>query len=231
MARMPEIERRGAVIVVVGPARPEHIAAFRQATGYGGALYVDPTLRAFRTAGLVDARAARSTAARGTPEHDRDFIAAVEEYAVEASIVKVFGSEALWQIGDEALQIHGGYGFVEEFPIERVYRDSRVNRIFEGTNEINRLLVTGTLLRRAMKGRFPLLELARSAEEAHAHGEPPPAGPLGREKRMADAAKHIAQFVHLFVARSLPDRPRQLPAGEGLPEDARAPSLLGSRCL
>ena len=152
----------------------------------------------FRTAGLVDARAARSTAARGTPEHDRDFIAAVEEYAVEASIVKVFGSEALWQIGDEALQIHGGYGFVEEFPIERVYRDSRVNRIFEGTNEINRLLVTGTLLRRAMKGRFPLLELARSAEEAHAHGEPPLAGPLGREKRMADAAKHM--FAHALKA-------------------------------
>src|SRR5512142_394584 len=145
----------------------------------------------FRTAGLVDARAARSTAARGTPEHDRDFIAAVEEYAVEASIVKVFGSEALWQIGDEALQIHGGYGFVEEFPIERVYRDSRVNRIFEGTNEINRMLIPGTLLKRAMKGRLPLLDWVQSAAEALEPRDLPRlgAGPLAREQRMAELDK------------------------------------------
>ncbi len=147
----------------------------------------------YRTTGLIDARMARSGSARGSPGHDRDLIAAVEEYSVEASILKVWGSEALALAADESLQIHGGYGFVEEYAIERVYRDNRVNRIFEGTNEINRMLIPGTLLKRAMKGQFPLMDLARTVSQAVDRGELPRAGTglLARERRMAELTKYM----------------------------------------
>lgn len=151
----------------------------------------------YRTTGLIDERVARAGAAHGTPEFDQALIAAVEEYNVEASILKVWGSEALSQAADEALQIHGGYGFVEEYAIERVYRDNRVNRIFEGTNEINRMLIPGTLLKRAAKGQFPLLQLARTVGEAVARGElpRPGPGPLARERRLAELNKHLMAYA------------------------------------
>jgi hypothetical protein len=79
-----------------------------------------------------------------------------EEFAAECSFVKIFGSEALDYVVDEAVQIHGGYGYHQDYAVERAYRDARINRIFEGTNEINRLLATGMLLRRARKGTLPL---------------------------------------------------------------------------
>ena len=79
-------------------------------------------------------------------------LAALEEYAVESSIAKVAGSEMLDYVLDENVQIHGGNGYVRDYPAERHYRDARVNRIFEGTNEINRLLLAGMLMRRAVKG-------------------------------------------------------------------------------
>jgi alkylation response protein AidB-like acyl-CoA dehydrogenase len=82
----------------------------------------------------------------------------LEEFALECSIIKVAGSEILDDVADESLQIHGGYGYTEEFPAARVCRDSRINRIFEGTNEINRLFIPGLLLRRAQRGRFPLAQ-------------------------------------------------------------------------
>jgi alkylation response protein AidB-like acyl-CoA dehydrogenase len=90
---------------------------------------------------------------------------AFEEYLVECAMMKVLGSETIDYIVDEALQIHGGYGYTEEFPIARAYRDARINRIFEGTNEINRLTISGTLMRRAQRGRFPLLKAVQQAQE------------------------------------------------------------------
>src|SRR5438876_11492698 len=81
----------------------------------------------------------------------------LDEFALECSIIKVAGSEIVNQVADETLQIHGGYGYTEEFPAARSYRDSRINRIFEGTNEINRLFIPGLLMRRAQRGRFPLV--------------------------------------------------------------------------
>jgi alkylation response protein AidB-like acyl-CoA dehydrogenase len=149
----------------------------------------------YRTTGLIDRRTAAAGAARGTPEFEEALVAAIEEYNVEASILKVFGSEALFQAADEGVQIHGGYGFVEEYPIERVFRDNRVNRIFEGTNEINRMLVPGTLLKRAAKGQFPLFDLAGSVASLVEKGPPPAYGPLGREKRVAELAKALFAFA------------------------------------
>lgn len=90
---------------------------------------------------------------------------ALEEYAVECSLNKVLASEVLDFTVDEGVQIHGGYGFIQEYPIERMYRDSRINRLFEGTNEINRLLVPGTLLKRSMTGELPLLAAAKAVSK------------------------------------------------------------------
>jgi hypothetical protein len=116
----------------------------------------------YRTAGLVDARIA------ATPHEATDgsaALAAFEEYNVEASIAKVAGSEALNYILDENIQIHGGNGYVRDYPAERHYRDARVNRIFEGTNEINRLLIPGMLIRRALKGDLPLIPAAKALQD------------------------------------------------------------------
>jgi alkylation response protein AidB-like acyl-CoA dehydrogenase len=117
----------------------------------------------YRTAGLIDQRI--ETTANGQPNDGTPMLQALEEFAVEASIAKVLGSEVVDFIIDENLQIHGGNGFVRDYPAESHYRDSRVNRIFEGTNEINRLLIPGMLMKKATKGDLPLIAAARKLQD------------------------------------------------------------------
>lgn len=116
----------------------------------------------YRTAGLVDAHIA---AANGQAADAGPMLRALEEYAVEASIAKVLGSEVVDYIIDENVQIHGGNGFVRDYAAEGHYRDSRVNRIFEGTNEINRLLIPGMLMKKAVKGELALIPAAKQLQD------------------------------------------------------------------
>ncbi len=118
----------------------------------------------YRLAGLLDDKLA--TIEKGTDDYYVQYQKGIEDYSAECAISKVFCSDVLARVVDEVVQIHGGYGFVSEYPAERFYRDERINRIFEGTNEINRLLTTGMILRRAMKGELPLQAEAMKAFEA-----------------------------------------------------------------
>jgi alkylation response protein AidB-like acyl-CoA dehydrogenase len=113
----------------------------------------------YRTAGLIDAAIGADHA------NPAVVLAALEEFAIESSILKVAGSEMIGFVVDENVQIHGGNGFVRDYPAERHYRDARVDRIFEGTNEINRLLVPSMLIKRALKGGLPLLEAAKALQD------------------------------------------------------------------
>jgi alkylation response protein AidB-like acyl-CoA dehydrogenase len=149
----------------------------------------------YRTAGLVDERVA------ATPHEPTDgsaALAAFEEYAVEASIAKVLGSETLNYVLDENIQVHGGNGYVKDYPAERHYRDARVNRIFEGTNEINRLLIPGMLVRRAVKGDLPLIPAAKALQD-ELLGPPtlpePDGSVLADERRAVEAFKKTALMV------------------------------------
>jgi len=118
----------------------------------------------YRLAGLIDDRLA--TIAKGTPNYYEAYQEGIEEYSIECAIAKVFCSEVLADTVDAVVQIHGGYGFIQEYAAEGYYRDERINRIWEGTNEINRLLIPGIILKRAMKGEIPLQKEAMKAFES-----------------------------------------------------------------
>ena len=143
----------------------------------------------YRTVGMIDAALAN------VDKHDTAAITqAIEGYAVECSICKVWDSEMLDRVVDEVLQIYAGYGYVEEYPAERAYRDSRINRIFEGTNEINRLIITGWLMKSAMSGKLALMPAIKTLMDEVM------AGPLPKEEREGELA---AEFELLAVAKKL----------------------------
>jgi len=149
---------------------------------------------AYRTVGMIDAATEQLGDAHNDPAQARKIF---DEYAVECSILKVWGSEFIDYVVDETVQIYGGYGFVEEYPAERGYRDARINRIFEGTNEINRLVITGFLLKRAMSGQLPLMASIKKLMDevlsgARGNGME---GPLAEERKLVSAAKKIGLFA------------------------------------
>ncbi|WP_379970405.1 acyl-CoA dehydrogenase family protein [Ectobacillus sp. sgz5001026] len=149
----------------------------------------------YRTVGLFEAR--MGTLTEEEVKNGKAIAASIAEYAIECSLNKVFGSEVLDYVVDEGVQIHGGYGFMAEYEIERMYRDSRINRIFEGTNEINRLLVPGTFLRKAIKGELPLLQKAQQLQEEMMMLTPEEVGtsPLEQEKYLVKNAKKIGIMI------------------------------------
>ena len=158
-------------------------------------IYVGESL-VYRTVGMMDVALAEVD--KSGTDAAKETRKAIEEYAVECSIIKVWGSEMIDYVVDETVQVYGGYGFVEEYPAERAYRDARINRIFEGTNEINRLIITGFLLKRAMSGQLALMpaikQLMDEALAGPSLGEELE-GPLAEEGKLVESAKKLGLFA------------------------------------
>jgi butyryl-CoA dehydrogenase len=152
----------------------------------------------YRTVGMIDAGLDQlSDHGNCSP---REIQRRIEEYAVECSILKIYGSEMLTLVADELIATMGGYGYVEDYPAERYYRDARINRIFEGTNEINRLIITGWLMKRAMKGELPLLAAIRKLmdevmQPPSFDGSGETGEPLAREAQILTGLKKISLFA------------------------------------
>jgi hypothetical protein len=150
----------------------------------------------YRLAGLIDDRLA--TIPKETPDYYEAYQLGIEEYSIECAIAKVFCSEILGDVVDEVVQIYGGYGYIQDYPAEGYYRDERINRIFEGTNEINRLLISGTLLRRALKGDIPLQQEVMKAFEGlmtPSFTEPDDSDLFAREKALLAGLKQVFLIV------------------------------------
>jgi alkylation response protein AidB-like acyl-CoA dehydrogenase len=154
----------------------------------------------YRTAGLMENRFHGLDL---TVNCSKEAGKALEEYAIECSLNKVLASEVLDFAVDEGVQIHGGYGYIQEYPIERMYRDSRINRLFEGTNEINRLLVPGTLLKRAMTGELPLLEAAKAVSKDLVSAGMSDAEGLAGLNQMTQKAKKLCLMAAGLAAQNL----------------------------
>jgi alkylation response protein AidB-like acyl-CoA dehydrogenase len=148
---------------------------------------------AYRAAGVIEGAMA---AAAGAADKSQHMMKVLEEYAIESSILKVYGSETLDYVVDEAVQIYGGYGYHEEYPVARAYRDSRINRIFEGTNEINRMLIIQMLMKRAMAGGLPLIPAAMKLADEVLAG---PSFEEAPEGVLADEAKAVGNAKKIFL--------------------------------
>jgi alkylation response protein AidB-like acyl-CoA dehydrogenase len=145
----------------------------------------------YRTAGVIESAV---SSAEASTDKTKQAMQVLEEYAIESSISKVGGSEMLDFVVDEGVQIFGGYGFHEDYPVARAYRDSRVNRIFEGTNEINRMLIIQMLMKRAMAGALPLIPAGMKLQEEILAGpsfEDAPTGEFAEEEKAVEQAKKI----------------------------------------
>lgn len=157
----------------------------------------------YRSADLIDRHIAASRA-EGEGDPAAAAVAALRELAVECSINKVYGSETLDWVVDEMLQLHGGYGYIREYAVERAYRDARINRIWEGTSEINRMIITGSLLERATKGTLPLLAEVKKITDALLERRPAGqsgGGPLAEEGSAIENAKKITLFASGVAAQ------------------------------
>jgi alkylation response protein AidB-like acyl-CoA dehydrogenase len=151
----------------------------------------------YRVVGLIEAQLEGFSWSQ--PDASKTMLKAVEEFAAECSIIKVYASEVLDYVVDEGVQIHGGYGYHQDYVVERAYRDSRINRIFEGTNEINRLLTTGMLLKRAARGQLGLVQAATGVLQEILGGprgsEGEISGPFAEETKILINAKKIALML------------------------------------
>src|SRR5579864_4427436 len=178
----------GKVIADFGLVR-EKLANMATLTYVGEALV-------YRTVGMMDA--ALSAVDKSASDASKQTLKAIEEYAVECSIIKVWASEMVDYVVDETVQIYGGYGFVEEYPAERAYRDARINRIFEGTNEINRLIISGFLLKRAMSGQLALMPAIKQLMDEVLSGPSlgeDVEGLLAEEQKLVASAKKLGLFA------------------------------------
>ncbi|HUQ93118.1 MAG TPA: acyl-CoA dehydrogenase family protein [Bryobacteraceae bacterium] len=144
----------------------------------------------YRVVGMIDSHLGEFS--WDLPDASGRMLKAVEEFAMECSYIKVYASEMLDYVVDEGVQIHGGYGYHQDYAVERAYRDSRINRIFEGTNEINRMLATGMLLKRAQKGQLPLVEAVKRLQSEVLSGPAP--GGTADEAVLVGNAKKAALF-------------------------------------
>jgi butyryl-CoA dehydrogenase len=150
----------------------------------------------YRVVGAIDH--ALSILDKNAADFGRQVQKAIEEYAIECSVVKVWCSEMLERVVDHMLQVHGGYGYTEDFPIERGYRDSRINKIFEGTNEINRLIISGWVMKRAMQGRLALLPAIQKVMDEILSGpkqSDASAGSLAEQRALLSSGKKLCLFA------------------------------------
>jgi len=157
----------------------------------------------YRTGALVDRVLA--TVDKGADDAGRQYAKWIGEYAIECSIVKVYTSEMIAYVADEAVQTFGGYGFVEEYPVERIYRDCRIFRLFEGTNEINRVIIMGFLMRKALKDEIPFFSAAAALNDELPAMEPllrnTEDGILGYEQKLLDRTKKVFLYISNLAAQ------------------------------